>query len=113
METRYRVKFWMDGSGEKPVAKWLKGLPDKDKEYLGGLLRDLAFGGPFSRPKIFKHLEESLWEIRDLRSPGPGYRIYFAFVENVIILVVSSGNKSSQQRDIKQAKLRLDKHKEA
>ncbi|MBX9704382.1 MAG: type II toxin-antitoxin system RelE/ParE family toxin [Silvanigrellaceae bacterium] len=82
-------------------------LPSKDREYLGNLLRELALDGPHYRPKVFKHLSGELWEVRDLRSPGPGYRIYFGFDGKYVCLVASSGDKSSQQRDIKLARERL------
>ena len=112
METRYRIKFWTNQAGVKPVAKWMKSLNEQDREHLGDLLRELACDGPFYRPKVFKHLEKSLWEVRDLRSPGPGFRIYFGFDGKYICLVVSSGDKGSQKRDIEMAKSRLDGSKE-
>jgi hypothetical protein len=85
----------------------MKGLTVADRIYLGDLLRDLAHGGPRARPKVFKHLAGLLWECRDLRSPGPGFRIYFGFDGEVICIVVAAGNKSSQSRDIATAKKRL------
>jgi putative addiction module killer protein len=107
VDVRYRVLFWVGPSGEKPVAQWLKSLVTKDRLYLGGLMRDLAYDGPSSRPKVFKHLEGSLWEIRDLRHPGPGLRVYFGYDGNTIVVVVAGGDKSTQQRDIDLAKKRL------
>ena len=35
---------------------------------------------------------------------GPGYRIYFARLEQEIILLLCGGNKTSQYHDIEQAK---------
>ncbi len=84
----------------------MKTLSTEDRKYLGGLLRDLAYDGPLSRPKFFKHLNEQLWEIRDLRK-GAGFRIYFGFDGKTICIVVHAGEKSSQARDIKLAKVRL------
>lgn len=106
-EVKFRVLFWASTNGEKPVAEWMKGLETRDRVYVGDLLRDLALDGPLARPKAFKHLDGSLWEIRDLRSPGPGFRVYFGFDGDVICLVVSAGDKSSQRRDIELAKKRL------
>ena len=57
--------------------------------------------------KKVKHLEQDLWEIRDIRT-GPGYRIYFGFDGNAICIVVQAGDKSSQERDILTAKKRLE-----
>jgi len=34
---------------------------------------------------------------------GPGYRIYFGFVDNRVILLVAGGDKRNQQVDIKKA----------
>jgi putative addiction module killer protein len=103
----YSVLFWVNANGQKPVAEWFKALSAKDKLYLAGLFRDLANDGPTSRPKVFKHLDGALWEIRDLRSPGPGFRVYFGFDGNLTVIVVAAGDKSSQARDIATAKERL------
>jgi len=35
---------------------------------------------------------------------GPGYRIYFAEIDNKLVLLLCGGDKSSQQRDIMHAK---------
>lgn len=35
---------------------------------------------------------------------GAGYRIYFAELDNVIVILLCAGDKSSQKKDIKTAK---------
>jgi putative addiction module killer protein len=107
VKSLYSVLFWKSSNGHKPVADWLKSLSTKDKVYLAGLFQDLAKDGPSSRPKVFKHLDGCLWEIRDLRSPGPGFRVYFGFDGSTFVVVVASGTKDSQSRDIELAKERL------
>lgn len=107
IKPNYQVYFWENEAGKKPVAEWLKSLPRDDRLYLGGLLRDLAFDGPFARPKVFKHLDRKLWEMRDLRK-GPGYRIYFGFDGESVCIVLQAGNKGSQKRDIELAIERLE-----
>lgn len=37
---------------------------------------------------------------------GPGYRIYFSYESNAIIILLGGGTKQRQQDDIKQAKER-------
>ena len=43
---------------------------------------------------------------------GAGYRIYFAEVENTIVLLLCAGDKSSQARDIDRAKEYWSQYKE-
>lgn len=47
-------------------------------------------------------------EISELRSKfGSGYRIYYTEIDNVIVLLINGGDKSTQSKDIKKAKLLL------
>lgn len=34
---------------------------------------------------------------------GPGYRVYYSVIENIIVLLLCAGDKSSQQKDINKA----------
>jgi putative addiction module killer protein len=43
---------------------------------------------------------------------GPGFRIYFTRVGHDIVLLLCGGDKSTQQRDIEQAKTYLTDYKE-
>lgn len=58
-----------------------------------------------------RNLGEGLYELRDT-SVGPGYRIYYGISENCIVILLSSGDKSSQERDIKTARKRLKDEEE-
>jgi putative addiction module killer protein len=42
---------------------------------------------------------------------GPGYRVYFARAGNVIILLLCGGDKTTQQKDIDNAKAYLKDYK--
>lgn len=35
---------------------------------------------------------------------GPGYRVYFCKKENVVIILLNGGDKSTQEKDIKKAR---------
>lgn len=43
---------------------------------------------------------------------GPGYRVYFAQIGRVVLLLLCGGDKSTQKRDIERAKRLLRDSKE-
>jgi putative addiction module killer protein len=49
-----------------------------------------------------KNLGDSVFELRIHYSAG--YRIYFTKYNEIIVLLLCGGNKSSQEKDIKKAK---------
>jgi putative addiction module killer protein len=50
----------------------------------------------------WKSVDEGLSEMRV--DAGPGYRLYFARRQNILIVMLAGGDKSTQARDIKRAK---------
>ena len=50
----------------------------------------------------FKQLAPNLYELRF--SFGKGYRIYYTIKNNIIVLLLSAGNKQRQDKDIEIAK---------
>jgi putative addiction module killer protein len=79
--------------------RWLAGLSDKrakariltrlDSVRLGNLGDWKAIGGALRELRV--HI-------------GPGYRLYFVQRQNVVILLLCGGSKSTQARDIERAK---------
>lgn len=55
-----------------------------------------------------KKLDEFLFELRFFI--GPGYRVYYAILDNEIVLLVGGGKKDSQQKDIARAKVLLEQY---
>ena len=85
--------------GTVPFVSWLDSLPNREarakiKQRLDrfalGNLGDCRFVG------------EGVFELKI--DYGPGYRVYFAQFEKLIILLLCGGDKSTQHRDILQAK---------
>ncbi len=57
-----------------------------------------------------KQLAEGLFELRFFL--GPGYRIYYTIKKQKIILLLTAGDKSSQQKNIDQALAIIRAYKE-
>ena len=53
----------------------------------------------------FKVIDEEISELRF--TFGSGYRIYFTEQDEIIVLLLSAGNKSTQSKDIQKAKMYL------
>ena len=87
----------------KDFNKWFKGLKDVavKRKVLARLdrLKNDNFGD-------FKRIDNNLFEWRFFF--GSGLRIYYAIRSKQVILLLVGGDKSSQSKDIKQAKQILD-----
>ena len=55
-----------------------------------------------------KRLSEHLYELKFTQ--GNGYRIYYAIIDNLVILLVFAGTKDTQSKDIKTAYKILNKY---
>lgn len=78
---------------------WLDGLKDQKAKDKVLARRDRAEEGNFGD---HKSLGDHVSEMR--LTHGPGYRIYYTQVDDVIFLLLNGGDKSSQKKDIKLAK---------
>lgn len=86
--------------------KWLKKL--KDSQVKTRILKRLERISNDNFGDI-KSVGASLYEIRI--DYGQGYRIYFTYENNKIIILLCAGDKSTQEKDIKKAKEMLWKKK--
>ncbi len=55
-----------------------------------------------------RHLGEGLLELRDQRQSGPGYRLYYYWEGDVVVILLVGGNKDTQERDIQNARKRMN-----
>ncbi|MCL2156363.1 MAG: type II toxin-antitoxin system RelE/ParE family toxin [Leptospirales bacterium] len=78
--------------------KWFENLKDKQGKFqIYARIRRLAHGNPGDN--------RFLGDISELRIDyGPGYRIYYKDTGKEIIILLSGGDKSTQQADIKNAR---------
>jgi putative addiction module killer protein len=81
-------------------AEWFKDLRDRTaKTRIDIRIRRLSLGNPGD----VKPVGEGVSELRV--DYGPGYRIYFIQKADVFIVLLPGGDKSSQDRDIRNAKM--------
>lgn len=86
-------------NGKMPVREWILSLKDKKtRDRILNRISRLLIG----QYGDYKKIDNELSELR--LKFGAGYRIYFSEINNVIILLLCGGDKSTQGRDIKKAK---------
>ncbi len=77
---------------------WLDGLKDQRAQIrIASRLRMTEAGNLGDCKSVGKQISEMRVDV------GPGYRLYFTRVGQVIIVMLAGGDKSTQQRDIKRA----------
>ena len=92
------IKYYALPNGREPYSEWFEGLRDKKaKAKIAVKLDRLRMGNFGGCESIGKGLSELKID------HGPGYRVYFGQIENLIIILLCGGDKSTQSKDIKKA----------
>ena len=99
MEAQPReICYFLTKDGSSPFITWVKALRDRKAQNKIELrLKRVELGNLGD----YKSVGEGVYELR--LDVGPGYRIYFAQVGKTLILLLCSGDKSTQDKDIQQA----------
>ncbi len=86
-------------NGMCPFQEWHKAIANKAiRAIVADRVRRIASG----LAGDCKSVGDAVYELRIQR--GPGYRIYFAYHGEQVLLLLTGGEKSSQRQDIEQAK---------
>jgi len=94
----YTIYRYQTSEGRDVFGQWLGGLRDlKAKARIAARIDRLAVGSLGD----CKPLTGGVAELRV--DYGPGYRVYFARVGKVVLLLLGGGDKCSQQEDIARA----------
>ena len=102
----YTISYYLTAAGGKPFKEWLDGLKDVaarqkvrirlDRVRLGNIGKNRSVG-------------EGVYELKI--DYGPGYRVYYGLDRKIVILLLLGGDKSSQKKDITQARTFWEDHK--
>jgi putative addiction module killer protein len=102
----YTISYYLTEVGEKPFKEWLDNLKDiaarqkvrirLDRVRLGNLCKNRSVG-------------EGVYELKI--DCGPGYRVYYGLDKKTVVLLLLGGDKSSQKKDITQARIYWEDHK--
>ena len=98
-----QVIYYTTIDGKCFYQDWYK-KPDKSVRQLVDRRIDRLEEGNYGD---YKRISNDLFELRFKICSG--YRIYFTEAQDVIILILCAGDKSSQSKDIKKQKLLLTK----
>jgi putative addiction module killer protein len=92
------IRHYLAASGKNVFKEWLDSLRDvKAEARIAARIARLAAGNfGDCRP-----LKDGVWELRIDR--GPGYRVYYAMVGRMCLLLLCGGDKRKQSRDIHRA----------
>lgn len=86
-------------NGKAPLKEWLISLKDKKtQDRIADRIKRIYSDNLGDYKKIDSELSEFRFKF------GSGYRLYFSEINNVIVLLLCGGDKSTQDRDIKKAK---------
>ena len=92
------VHIYRDQDGREPVIDWLESIKDiTTRARIKNRLRRIEPGNLGDT----KSIGQGIYEMR--LHFGPGYRIYFGQVDNVVVVLLCGGDKGSQVKDIKRA----------
>ena len=59
---------------------------------------------------VHRFCRDGVWEL--VIDIGPGYRVYYSIIKNVVVLLLCAGSKRTQQKDIENAVQYLKNFKE-
>ena len=100
------LRYYQTVAGEQPFVEWLRALKDRQaRTRIEARIARVAVGN-------FGDTEPVGEGVLELRIDwGPGYRVYFARLGQVMVLLLCGGDKRTQQKDIDRAKEYFEDYK--
>jgi len=94
----YDLRIYKTTAGKEPFSDWLEGLDRTVRARIDSRMTRIRKTGNLG---TYESVGEGVFELK--LDFGPGYRVYFGFENDVLLLLLLGGNKSSQQKDITKA----------
>jgi putative addiction module killer protein len=101
---KWVMEFWSEKNKISPVERWLDQLEKEEAKSVSKELEFLELSGNKLKLPHSRALGKGLFELRERRF---GFRIYYCFEGEYIIILLAAGNKKSQEKDIIIARKRL------
>ncbi|HLB93855.1 MAG TPA: type II toxin-antitoxin system RelE/ParE family toxin [Candidatus Babeliales bacterium] len=99
MAIEWVIKYWPND-----IERWLKKLTKEQQKAVIKLIELLRANNQLKLPHS-RQLGNKLFELRDKRF---GYRVYYMYYKDHLIILLAAGDKSTQDRDMKIAYSRLN-----
>jgi putative addiction module killer protein len=96
------LRNYVTPSGKVPFKEWMNNIKDPTVRHRIRSRLDRVEIGHYGNYRV---LGDGVFELK--LDFGPGYRIYFAEQDDIIIILLCGGDKSSQSKDIDTAKTYL------
>jgi putative addiction module killer protein len=93
------LRYYIKPNGKSPFSEWVKKIKDRTTQSRIERRLERMENGNYGD---YKNLGDGVFELR--LDFGAGYRIYFAEIDSVIVLLLCGGDKSTQPKDIALAK---------
>lgn len=94
------IRYYVDDNRKIPFLKWLESFKDKKtrNKIEARLNRIIEFGHYGDNKSVGGGVSELRFDF------GPGYRVYYTEIEKIVVLLLCGGDKSTQKKDIENAK---------
>lgn len=103
---QYKISIYTTDDGKIPFLDWLNSIKDIKIQRRIKLRIDRLIDGNFGDTKS---VGDKLYELRLFF--GAGYRVYYTIEDNVLVILFTGGDKSTQTKDIEKAKVYLKDYK--
>lgn len=101
----YTLKVYERKDKKLPFYEWLHDQEDAIQKMILARLRRMSLGNFGKSEPVGEGVSELKIDI------GPGYRIYYSFVGVTIVLILCTGTKKTQKKDIEDAKFYFKDYK--